>query len=158
MSSVDSAAAAIDPRIAELGATDPDASVAGVIGAVSVRFGAATEALLNKRVERAAEQFRALIGLLAQADALSSQRGPSPRIVKDFLVAIEAAAADEREAAVALGAPVGEAFRLGHSMRCFGRATPALVAGDDRAAHEALVSCGATVLALVSDLRYVGGT
>jgi hypothetical protein len=157
MSTVDSSATAINPSIAELGATDPEASVAGVVGAVSVRFGAATEALLNKRVERAADQFRALIALLAQADALSSRGAGSPRTVKDFLVSIEAAAADEREAAVAIGAPVGEAFRLGHSMRCFGRATQPLVDGDDEAAHDALVSCGATVLALVSDLRYVGG-
>ena len=143
-------------RIAQHGAVDPDASIAGVVGTVNVRFGAAIEALLNKRVETSTAQFRALIALLAQADVLSSHATPTPRDVKSFFVAIEAAAADERETAVAIGAPVGEAFRVGHALRCFGRAVDPLISGDDPAAHAALVACGATLLALVSDLEVVG--
>lgn len=155
---MDSSASVIDPlSIAELGATDPEASVAQVVGTIAVRFGAATEALLNKRVERSAEQFRALLAVLAQADALSAQGAGRSRSAKEFLAAVEEAADDERQTAVAIGAPVGEAFRLGHSMRCFGRAGEPLIAGRDDEAHAALVACGATVLALLTDLRYVVG-
>ena len=143
-------------RIAQHGAVDPDASIAGVVGTINVRFGAAIEALLNKRVRTSTDQFRALVALLAQADVLSSQGSSTRRDVKSFFVAIEAAAADERETAVAIGAPVGEAFRVGHSLRCFGRAVDPLISGDDDAAHSALVACGATLLALVSDLDVVG--
>ncbi len=155
---MEQAASATEPieGILQPGTADPDASIAGLLGAVNVRFGAAVESLVNRRVENSTTQFRAILALLGQADVLSSQGTASPRSVRDYLVAVEAAAADERQTAVALGAPVGEAFRLGHSMRCFGRATAPLLEGRDAEAHEALVASGATVLALISDLRYVG--
>ena len=156
---MDQAASATESieRILQHGAADPDASMAGLVGAVNVRFGAAVESLVNKRIEISTTQFQALLALLGQADVLSSQATSSPRSVRDFLVSVETAAADERRTAVALGAPVGEAFRLGHSLRCFGRAAEPLLAGRDAEAHEALVACGATILALISDLRHVGG-